>query len=60
MNIRQIAGLNPRYSQINREERNYAAVFYHAIMNKGNAQSFLRKLGIDEFLGEDFGVYFEY
>jgi len=60
MNIRQIAELNPRYSQINREERNYAAIFYHAIMNKANAQRFLRKLGIDQFLGEDFGIYFEY
>jgi hypothetical protein len=60
MNIREIIGMNPRYSEINREERNYAALFYHAIMFEKNASLFLKKCGENGQLGKDFGIYFEY
>ena len=60
MNIREVIGLDPNYSEINREERNYAAVFYAALLKPGNIEMFLALLGIDETPGEDFGIYFEY
>lgn len=60
MNIRKIIGLDPNYSEINREERNYAAIFYAALLKPGNIEKFLALLGIDETPGEDFGIYFEY
>jgi len=59
-NIRQIAKLNPRYSEIVREERNYAAVLYHALMDRDNLRTFLSQIGITDGVTEDFGVYFEY
>lgn len=60
MNIRQIIGLNPRYAEINREERNYAALFYHALLINENLEYFMAKCGVNESIGEDFGIYFEY
>jgi hypothetical protein len=60
MNIREITGLNPNYSEINREERNYAAVFYAALIQSGNTEKFLNLLGITEIPGDEFGIYFEY
>jgi len=60
MNIRGICELDPNYSEINREERNYAAVFYAALIKPGNTQRFLNLLGIDETPGVEFGIYFEY
>jgi hypothetical protein len=60
MNIREICGLDPNYSEINREERNYSAIFYAALMKSDNSRAFLNMLGASESRGDDFGVYFEY
>ena len=60
MNARKITGFDERYATINREERNYAAIFYHALLQPGNAEKFLRLTGIDEHIGPDFGIYYEY
>jgi hypothetical protein len=60
MNIREIIRLDPNYSEINREERNYAAVFYAALIKPGNTEKFLNLLGISELPGDEFGIYFEY
>ncbi len=60
MNIRQIANLTPNYSEINREERNYAAIFFTALCKEGNTERFLKYCGFEEKIGADFGIYFEY
>lgn len=60
MNVREITGFNERYATINREERNYAAIFYHALLQPGNAEKFLHLLEMDEPIGPDFGIYYEY
>ncbi len=60
MNIRQITGINPRYAEINREERNYTALFYHTLLTNENLVYFLNKCGVKETPGDDFGIYFEY
>jgi hypothetical protein len=36
MNIREILHFNTPYFTINREERNLAAIFYHALLLKDN------------------------
>lgn len=60
MNIRQIVQFNPNYSEINREERNYAAIFFAALCKPGNSQRFLSYCGFNEEIGHHFGIYFEY
>ncbi len=61
MNIRELANLNPNYFQINREERNYAAILYSALCKPENALKFLAMCGVQTpTLGPDFGIYFEY
>jgi hypothetical protein len=60
MNIRQLAGIDPPYFQINREERNYAAIFFSALCQPGNAERFLRHLNIVSPVSPEFGIYFEY
>ncbi|MEI8191914.1 MAG: hypothetical protein WCI75_19545, partial [candidate division NC10 bacterium] len=60
MNIRKIAQIDPSYFEINREERNYAAIFFAALCRPGNTERFLRHRGIDSRVGPEFGIYFEY
>ena len=60
MDIRKIAQLAPNYYEINREERNYAAILFAALCKPGNAERFLRYCGFEGKLGPDFGIYFEY
>lgn len=60
MNIRKTAQLAPNYSEINREERNYAAILFAALCKPENAERFLRLCGFEEKPGPDFGIYFEY
>ena len=60
MNIREIVGGLRNYSEINREERNYAAILYAALCQKGNPERFLKLLGINEPISGDFGIFFEY
>lgn len=60
MNIREIAGLSPDYFEINREERNYAAILFAALCQPGNIERFLKRCGFDAEVGPEFGIYFEY
>lgn len=60
MDIRKIAQLAPNYFEINREERNYAAILFAALCKPGNAERFLRHCGFEGKLAPDFGIYFEY
>ncbi|MBW6533749.1 MAG: hypothetical protein K0B11_01955 [Mariniphaga sp.] len=61
MNIRDILKFNAPYYSINREERNLAAIFYHALLIKDNLKIFIKELGIEYPLVEDeMGIYFEY
>ena len=60
MNIRDIAGIDARYYEINREERNYAAILFASLCKPGNVERFLNLCGIERPIGDDFGIYFEY
>ena len=60
MNVRDIVGLNSNYCEMNREERNYAAVLFAALCRPGNPELFLEYCGFDSKVGADFGIYFEY
>lgn len=60
MNIREISKFAHNYYAINREERNYAAIFFSALCIPGNAEKFLSYCGFYEKIGQNFGIYFEY
>lgn len=60
MSIRSVARILPNYSDINREERHYAAVLFAALCQPGNVERFLRLCEIHDRPGADLGVYFEY
>lgn len=60
MNIREITKLAPNYCEINREERNYAAIFFAALCKPGNSERFLNYCGYNETISPDFGIFFEY
>lgn len=62
MNIREIAGIDLNYYSLNREERNYAAIFFAALCRPGNITKFLELCECDlpEQVSDDFGIYFEY
>lgn len=60
MNIREIAGINCKYSEMNREERNYAAILFSALCRPGNPERFLDFCGFKKEIGPEFGIYFEY
>lgn len=47
------------YYTINREERNLAAIFYHALLINNNLKNILDKLSI-QYVEEELAVYFEY
>lgn len=50
----------PNYFGINREERNLAAILYALLCKPYYLKPFLKDLGYEKEIGEDFGVYFEY
>jgi hypothetical protein len=60
MNIRKISHSNPHYYEINREKRNYAAIYFAALCKEENASRFLHAYGMKEEIGPEFGIYFEY
>jgi len=60
MNIREISQPNPHYYDINRGERNYAAILYAALRKEGNAARFLQTYGIQEEIGSELAIYFEH
>jgi len=60
MHMRQITKIDVDYFQINREERNFAAIFFAALCIPGNAERFLSNFGLGNPVPSQFGVYFEY
>jgi len=61
MNIRSLLDFDRNYSQINREERNLAAILYYALFHNNNTQRFLRLIGDPSSCeANEFGIYFEY
>lgn len=60
MNIREIAGRQPDYFDINREERNHAAILFAALCRPENARAFMRLIDVEAAIGPEFGIYFEY
>ena len=63
MTIRSIIGTALPYSQICREERNYAAILYAALCDKDNVRALVQKCGVVGHFDQantDFGIYFEY
>ena len=67
MSVRQIAkdmaGLSPNYCEINREERNYAAILFAVLCKPDNAKRFLEQCLPESkpgYGGSDFGIYLEY
>ena len=60
MNVRETSKLFPNYFEINREERNYAAIFFTALCQPGNTEKFLEQFTTRTKIGSEFGIYFEY
>ena len=61
MNIRTQIGYTEGYYKINREERNLAAIFYHALLLGDNLRIFLDKIGYQfAVVDKEMGIYFEY
>jgi len=61
MNIRSYIEKSGRYFEYNREERNLAAIFYHALLLEGNLEIFLQKLGHPfPVLKSELAIYYEY
>ncbi len=59
-NIRTTVSFPHRYAAVCREERNYAALLYHALLLPGNLQAFLARLGCGDVKAEACALYFEY
>jgi hypothetical protein len=60
-NLRELVGFEDRYLTINREERNLAALFHHALLCGDNLERFLTLVGVSEpAVRERAAVYYEY
>lgn len=60
-NIRNFLDGNKIYAEINREERNLAAILYHVLLLKDNLQRFLTLIDCSfEVNNAEMGIYFEY
>ena len=61
MNLRRLVGIDEPYFQFDREERHLAAVLFHLLNHKDNAQRALRSVEPDWKINPaEFGVYLEY
>ncbi len=61
MNVREYLNFEKEYFEINREERNYAAIFYHTLLINNNLTKFFEFLEYDKSLNlEEVSIYFEY
>lgn len=60
-NLRDLAGDKPYY-EINREERNVAALLYHLLLQGDNLNSFLKLLDYDvsKVIPSEIAIYYEY
>jgi hypothetical protein len=59
-NLRELLAFNQPYYTINREERNYAAIFYHVLLINNNLEKFIREESDHPLIVEEAGIYFEY
>lgn len=60
-NIREHLNWTSGYHAINREERNLAAIFYHALLVGENLERFLSKINcLWDLKRDEAGIYFEY
>jgi len=61
VNIKEASNLDLNYYEINREERNYAAILFTALCTQSNSIKFLKLCDHQtDTLGKDYGIYFEY
>jgi hypothetical protein len=61
MNLRQLVQIDEPYFQFDREERHMAAILFHLLNHKDNAERALRWVESDrEINPAEFGVYLEY
>jgi hypothetical protein len=61
MNLRQLVGIDEPYFQFDREERHLAAILFHILNYKDNAERALRSAEPDWKIDPaEFGVYLEY
>ncbi len=61
MNLRSLTNFRNGYYEINREERNLAAIFYHALLINDNTKKFLNKIYCElPIIENQIGIYFEY
>ena len=61
MNIRTLLNYKDGYYKINREERNLAAIFYHALLLGDNLKVFLDTIDCKfPVIDREMGIYFEY
>lgn len=59
-NLRTLLGVEDHYVHYCREERNYAAVLYHLLMDEGCLARFLALIEEQETAADEVRVYFEY
>jgi hypothetical protein len=58
--LRDLLGINKEYVGYCREERNFAAVLYHLLLDADRLRSFLSLIGRCEVSVDDVHIYFEY
>jgi hypothetical protein len=59
-NFRAQLGISNEYVRYCREERNFAAVLYHLLLDENRLGAFLRLIGVSARDVDKVGVYFEY
>lgn len=61
MKIKELAKNGRNYSEFNREERNYAAIFFAALCYGNNLEKFLELCKVNSpIVKDESGIYFEY
>ena len=61
MSLRISLDYKSGYFQINREERNLAAIFYHTLLLDDNLKQFVDLIGCNQkIVDNEMGIYFEY
>lgn len=58
--LRQLLGITEEYVSFCREERNFAAVLYHLLLDANRLKSFLELIGQPAVDSNDVRIYFEY
>ena len=61
MNLRQLVGIDEPYFEFDREERQMAAILFHLLHHKDNAERVLHSAASEWKINPaEFGIYFEY